>query len=253
MSFAIDLSGKKALVTGGGRGLGRAIALALADAGADVAVTARTLAQIESVAAEVRAKGRVAAAIPCDVTDSASVDAMVARAVESLGGLHILVNNAGIERAVTTTEAADADFADVLDVNVKGALYVARACGRVFVPQKYGKVINMASVGGYVAAPRNAAYHASKAGMIMITKALAMEWTRHGISVNAIAPGWFRTELAEGMAGSEEQIAKFEKAIPARRLGRPEELGPLAVYLASDLSSYMCGTVVLIDGGLSAT
>ena len=121
------------------------------------------------------------------------------------------------------------------------------------MPQKYGKVINMASVGAYIAAPRNAAYHASKAGIVMMTKSLAMEWTRHGINVNAIAPGWFLTDLMKGIAKDEETIGKYVQAIPARRLGTPEELGPLAVYLASDLSSYMCGSILLIDGGLSAT
>lgn len=253
MSLSIDLSGKKALVTGGGRGLGRAIALALADAGADVAVTARTMSQLEDSAAQIKAKGVQAAAIVCDVTDSAAVDSMVAETVDKLGGLHILINNAGIQRSVSTTEATDEDFDQVLDINTKGALYVARACGRVFVKQNYGKIINMASVGGFIAAPRNAAYHASKAGMVMMTKSLAMEWMRYNINVNAIAPGWFRTDLMEGIAKNEEQMKKYEKAIPARRLGQPDELGPLAVYLASDLSSYMCGSVIIIDGGLTAT
>ena len=253
MALTIDLSGKIALVTGAGRGLGRAIALALADAGAQVALAARSADQLDSVADEIRGAGHKAIAIPTDVTQEDQVANMVAKTLEGLGGLHIVVNNAGIERQAPLLKSSQTDWDTVMAVNLRSMFLVSKAAGPTLIEQKWGRVLNMASVGGTIAAPNNGSYHASKAGAILFTKSLALEWARYNITVNALAPGYFETDMLNSLMQNEDLKNKVAKVIPAHRYGDPAELGPLSVYLCSELSSYITGQAIIIDGGLSAT
>ena len=250
MAISIDLEGKVALVTGGGRGIGRAVAVSLAQAGADVCVTARTETQIEATAQAVRKEGRSALAVAADAKDANAVAEVVQRTINELGGLDILVNNAGMELAKPLLDTDEDEYDQVMDTNVKSMVLFTKAVGPHMIDQKHGRVVNMASVGAYVAAPNQAIYHASKAAVAHLTKATAIEWARHNITVNAVAPGWVRTELISHLLEDEAMLGRYLKAIPLRRLGEPEEIAPLVTYLASDLASFMTGSVVVIDGGL---
>jgi 2-deoxy-D-gluconate 3-dehydrogenase len=250
MSLEITLSGKVALVTGAGRGIGKAIAIALAQAGADVCVTARTESEINKTAAEIRHIGRSALAIPADAKDANAVADVVAGTIAELGGLHILVNNAGMELPKSLMNTSEADYDTVMATNVKSMFLFTKAAGAHLIAQKYGRIVNVASVGAFIAAPGQAIYHASKAAVAHLTRATAMEMARHNINVNAVAPGWIRTDLIKHLLEDEATLQKYLKGIPLRRLGEPEEIAPLVAYLCSDLAAYMTGSVIVIDGGL---
>ncbi len=250
MAIEIDLHGKVAIVTGAGRGIGRAIAFCLARAGAAVCVTARTRAQIEETADEVRRLGCPVLSVQADARDADAVTRVVERTVSELGGLHILVNNAGMELPKPLLDTTEEEYERVMAINLKSLFLFTKAAGPHLIAQKYGRVVNMASVGAFVAAPNQAIYHASKAAVAHFTKATAIEWARHSITVNAVAPGWVRTELIAHLVEDKDMLQRYLKSIPMRRLGEPEEIGPLVAYLCSDLSSFMTGSVVVIDGGL---
>jgi 2-deoxy-D-gluconate 3-dehydrogenase len=244
-----QLSGKRALVVGGGRGLGRAIALALADAGADVAVASRTREQLDKVAGEIRARNRRALAVETDVRDSASVAKMAEAIRKEFTRIDVLVNSAGIgwmSRVIDTTDDA---WKLVIDTNLTGTFYCCREVGRVMIEQKAGSIINIASVAGVKGPPGLGAYAASKGGVISLTRVLALEAARFNVRVNAIAPGYFRTDMNAPVLDDPEMGPKILRRIPMRRVGQPEELGPLAVYLASDQASYVTGEVYFISGG----
>jgi len=195
LTLSIDLSGKTAIITGAGRGLGKAIAISIAAAGAEVALAARTKEQIDQTAHEIEKAGGRAIAVPTDVTNEEDVALLIKLVLNELGGIHILVNNAGIEKASPLLETTVEDWDQVMKVNLRGMFLPTRAVGQTMIDHKWGRVLNMASVGGTtIAAPNNSSYHASKAGAILFTKSLAMEWARHNITVNALAPGWFQTE-----------------------------------------------------------
>jgi NAD(P)-dependent dehydrogenase (short-subunit alcohol dehydrogenase family) len=250
MAIDIELSGRIAIVTGAGRGIGRAVALKLAKAGADVCATARSLEEIEQTARMVRETGRRALTVAGDATRSAVAAEVVARTVADLGGLHILVNNAGIELPKPLIETTEDEYNLVMDTNVKSMVLFTQAAGPHLIAQRFGRIVNMASVGAFVAAPNQAIYHASKAAVAHLTKATAIEWARHGITVNAVAPGWVRTELIRHLLDDEAMLSAYTKAIPMRRIAEPEEIGPLVAFLCSDLAGYMTGSVVVVDGGL---
>ncbi len=250
MAIEIDLSGKVAIVTGGGRGIGKAIAIALAQAGASVCVTARTQSQIDETAREIRGLGCSALAVPADATNAASVNSVVEKTVAELGGLHILVNNAGMEMPKTLMETSEAEYDTVMNTNVKSMFLFTKAACSHLIAQKYGKIVNVASVGAYIAAPGQAVYHASKAAVAHLTKAVAMEMVRYHINVNAIAPGWIRTELIKHLLENEAMLNKYLKGIPMRRLGEPEDVAPLVAFLCSDMASYITGTVNFVEGGI---
>jgi len=252
MSFSIDLSGKVAIVMGGGRGIGRSIALSLADAGADIVVAARTLSQVEETRDMVLSKGRKSMAFSVDVSQKEPITAMVEETVKTLGGVHILVNNAGITRPAPLIEYSEETWDTVMNINLKGIFLCTKAVGKYMIEQKYGKIINIASTGGEMAGPYNAVYHASKAGAILFTKSVALEWIRYNINVNAIGPGFVSTELIEDFR-DEKARKEVLKAIPIRRFAEPEEIAPMAVFLASDYSNYMVGEHVIVDGGLIST
>jgi 3-oxoacyl-[acyl-carrier protein] reductase len=250
MAIEINLSGKTALVTGAGRGIGKAIAIALAQAGADVCVTARTESQINETAAEIRKIGRSALAVAADATDAKAVAHVVEKTIADLGGLHILINNAGIELAKPLMKTSESEYDAVMDTNVKSMFLFTKAAGSHLVAQKYGRIVNVASVGAFIAAPNQTIYHASKAAVAHLTKATAMELARYNINVNAVAPGWIRTDLIKHLLEDEVALGRYLKGIPLRRLGEPAEIAPLVAFLCSDLASYMTGSVILIDGGL---
>jgi 2-deoxy-D-gluconate 3-dehydrogenase len=246
------LDGKVAVVTGASRGLGRAIAVALAGAGARVALAARSKPDLEESARLVEAAGGRAAVVPTDVSSYPAVEALMKTAVEQLGGLDIVVNNSGIVRPKPLAETSPEDWHAVLDVNLTGVFYGCRAAAAHLIAQQSGKVINLASVLGAVGLPSYTVYGASKGGVIALTRTLGVEWARHNIQVNAIAPGWFVTEMNE-MAFADPRInERLTRDIPMRRTGRLEEIGPLAVFLASSGSDFMTGQTVFLDGGHSA-
>ncbi|MGQ0676540.1 MAG: SDR family NAD(P)-dependent oxidoreductase [Rhodospirillales bacterium] len=251
--FAADLGGAVAVVTGAGGGLGRHFALTLARAGAKVAVCGRRLAKLKATEKSIEAFDGRALPVELDVTDAGSVDRAVEAAERELGPIAILVNNAGVATDKPALEHSEAEWDAVLDTNLKGAFLMANAVARHMIRLKHGgSIVNVASVLGLNAAGRVAPYAASKAGLINLTRALAVEWARHGIRVNALAPGYIETDINRDFIASEAGRA-VAKRIPQRRLGRVEDLeGPL-LLLCSPAASFMTGAVVVVDGGQSAS
>jgi gluconate 5-dehydrogenase len=239
-----DLSGRTALVTGSTRGLGLAIARALAGAGARVAVNGRSAEACEASASAI--SGAVAA--PFDVTDEAAV----AAGVELLGAVDILVNNAGMTRRKPLEEWSLAEWEELFVLNVTGAFLVSRAVVPGMIGRGRGKIVNICSVQSELARPTIAAYTASKGAMRNLTRGMCADWARHGIQVNAIAPGYFRTELTEALTSDPEFDAWLRRRVPAGRWGNPDELGGAAVFLASSASDYVNGQVIYVDGGMTA-
>jgi len=246
---ARPLAGKVAVVTGASRGLGRAIAVALAAAGADVAVAARAKAALEETAHQAQQHGARALALTTDVASYPAVEQLMARTVDGLGRLDIVVNNAGIARVAPLAEASLDDWQAILDVNLSGVFFGCRAAAPYLIRQQAGKVINLSSVLAAVALPGYTMYSATKGAVISLTRTLAVEWARHNVQVNAIAPGWFVTEMNEAAFADPRVHERLTRDIPARRTGRLEEIGPLAVYLASPGSEFMTGQTIFLDGG----
>ncbi len=244
-----QLNDKIAIITGGGRGLGRAIALAFAEAGAHIVVASRTREQLNEVATLIRAKNRRALTIEVDVTDSASVAQMIGATHKEFGRIDILVCSAGAGWAERLDQMSDETWKWIIDTDLTGTFYCCREALRVMIEQKSGSIINIASVAGIKGPPGLGAYAASKGGVIAITKVLALENTRHNVRVNAIAPGYFRTDMNAASLDDPEIGPKIVKRIPMRRVGMPEEIGPLAVFLASDDASFITGEVYGISGG----
>ncbi len=245
-----DLTGRVALVTGGSKGLGRAIAEALAAAGADVAITSRTQTDLEDAAAALSATGRRIVPVASDVADEASIAAMVQRVIAELGQIDILVNNAGIEGQGAVVEMDTGAWDHVLDVNLRGPMLCCKHVGPHMIARQRGKVINVASVLATRVARYMSSYCASKAALVQLTRALALEWMRHNIQVNALCPGYFLTPMNQEYfttAAGDKLISK----LPIGRLGDPREIEGAAVFLASDATSYVTGTALYVDGGHS--
>jgi NAD(P)-dependent dehydrogenase (short-subunit alcohol dehydrogenase family) len=243
------LAGKVAVVTGASRGLGRAIAVALAEAGADVAVAARAPVELDETAQQATRHGVRAVPLVTDVSAYPQVERLMSQTVSALGRLDIVVNNAGIARVAPLAEAALADWQAIVDVNLSGVFYGCRAAAPYLIGQQAGKVINLASVLAAVALPGYTMYAATKGAVIALTRTLAAEWARHNVQVNAIAPGWFVTDMNEAAFADPKIHARLTRDVPARRTGRLEEIGPLAVYLASPVSDFMTGQTIFLDGG----
>jgi len=249
---ALRLDGRAAIVTGASRGLGRAMALALAGAGADVALASRSVSELEETARAIEKLGRRALVVPTDVTVYAQVEALVEGATQTLGRLDIVVNNSGVAAVIPAAEMPPEDFRRTVEVNLVGAFNGCRAAAGRLIAQKSGKIINLASALGASGLPGYAAYSASKGGVIALTRALAVEWARYNIQVNAMAPGWFVTDMNSQAFDDPKVRERLLRDVPARRTGRLEEIGPLVVYLASSASDYMTGQTVFLDGGHSA-
>ena len=248
------LDGKAIYVTGGASGIGKSVATALAEAGADVAIVDVNLEGAEAVAKEIaEATGSKTIAIRCDVTDQDDVEAMVAKVVDTYGKLDACFNNAGICLNVPAEEMTYEQWNKVININLNGVFLCATAAGRVMLKQGYGSIINTASMSGHIVnVPQpQCAYNASKAGVSMLTKSLAIEWAKKGVRVNCISPGYIGTDLTLNSEALKPLIEKWNAMAPMGRLGRPEELQSIVVYLAGDTSSFTTGSDIIVDGAFT--
>lgn len=247
-----DLSGRAAVVVGGTSGIGRAIALGLADAGANVAATGRRQALVDEVAGEIEQRGRRALRVSADVADVASLRALADAAIAAFGAIDILVVAAGVTKRVPTLSMDEADWQRILDTNLTGTLRACQVFGAHMVERGRGRIINIASLASFVGLHEVAAYTASKAAVAGLTRALAVEWAPHGVNVNAIAPGVFKTDLNRVLLES-PRGQEFLLRTPMKRFGQIEELVGAAVFLASDASSFVTGHLLAVDGGFLAS
>jgi NAD(P)-dependent dehydrogenase (short-subunit alcohol dehydrogenase family) len=247
-----DLTGRVALVTGAGRGLGRAAALGLAKAGADVAVASRSTGELDAVVAEIAEVGRRATAHPCDIRSVAAIEAMVADVVSTHGRIDILVNNAGTKTPQDVLDVTEEAWDLVIGTNLKGAFFCAQAVGRRLVEQGSGKIINVASTYAVVGARGRATYAASKGGLLQLTRVMAIEWAGKGVNVNAVGPTAARTKMNEALFDDTGYQKGVLARIPAGRYLEPEDVVGSIVYLASRASDMVHGHLLLIDGGWTA-
>jgi NAD(P)-dependent dehydrogenase (short-subunit alcohol dehydrogenase family) len=246
-----SLASRKALVTGASRGIGRAIALAYAEAGADVAVLARSDVELDEVATRIREMGRTGVALSCDVTRPEDIEPAVRRALEELGGLDVLVNNAGGPLFNAPFLAIRPDgWRRAIELNFLSVVGFCQAVGAHMVEQGSGSVINVDSIGADHPAPLVTPYCASKAAVVNLTAALAQEWGSAGVRVNAVSPGWVRTEINRAVFESEEVAEAIARRVPLRRWGEPADVVGVAVWLASDASAYVTGAHIPVDGGV---
>lgn len=243
------LQGRVALVTGASRGIGRAIARSLGAAGAAVACAARSLGDVEATAASIREAGGAARAFPLDVVDPQAIAATVSAVAETLGPITILVNNAGTLMQRRTLEMTDAEWDGLLATNLTSMFRCARAVAPGMIAHGGGRIINIGSMWGRMGVAQFAAYAVSKAGVGALTRCLAVEWARHGIRVNCLAPGYVRTDFQTDELTDERMRDRILSKIPLRRVAEPSEIGPLAVYLASPAADFMTGQTVYLDGG----
>jgi len=250
---ALDLTGKVAVVIGGTSGIGRAIAHGLAEAGADVVPTSRRAEQVAESAREIQQLGRRSLEVVSDVSDRTSLERLLATCVGEFGKVDILINSAGKTKRTPTLEVTEDEWTDILDTNVTGTLRACQVFGRHMLERKYGRIVNIASLSSFVALYEVAAYAASKAAVAMLTKSLAVEWASHGVNVNAIAPGVFRTALNQKLLDETERGKEFLMRTPMKRFGKVEELAGAAVFLASDAASFITGEVLVVDGGFLAS
>lgn len=247
MSHIFDLSGKVAIVTGANTGIGQAIALSLAEAGADIAAVGRTPAQ--DTVEKVRALGRKAEIISADLSSIEPVQRVVDEALEKLGGLHILINNAGIIRRADSADFTEADWDAVIDTNLKSVFFLCQAAGRHMLAQGEGKIVNIASLLSFQGGIRVPSYTASKSGVAGLTKLLANEWAARGVNVNGIAPGYIATNNTAALQADETRNRQIQERIPAGRWGEASDIGGAAVFLSSVAANYIHGHVLAVDGG----
>ncbi len=252
MENLLNLKDKVAIVTGASSGIGRATAFFLAKAGVDVVLAARRVEKLEEVAKEIEEMGQKALPIKVDVTEKQDIEKMVSETIKKFGKIDILVNNAGVLDSKNFLEIDDESWNKVLDVNLRGYLWTAQEAAKEMIKNKSGKIINIASIAGLGAFPQITAYNVSKAAVIMLTKSMATELGPLGINVNAVAPGVIETEMTEGMLKNPKTVQGFLTKIPLGKTGKAENIASVVAFLASDLTDYMTGTTLVVDGGWTA-
>jgi NAD(P)-dependent dehydrogenase (short-subunit alcohol dehydrogenase family) len=250
---APDLDGKVALVTGASRGIGAAAARALADAGCDVVLASRDKVALEKVAGQIERSGRRAVVHPIDLQRVDAIPALFEHVVQAFGRLDVLLNNAGTNVRRPAVEFGEADWDTVINLNLRAAFFCAQAAGRIMVPRRSGKVVNVASIASRVGLPTGAIYAAAKGGLAAFTRTLAVEWAPHNVQVNAIGPGYIRTALTEPLFASAEWVERVTRRIPTARTGEVADLIGTILFLASPASDYVTGQTIYVDGGWTAT
>jgi NAD(P)-dependent dehydrogenase (short-subunit alcohol dehydrogenase family) len=246
-------AGRPGVVVGGTSGIGRALAYGLADAGADVVATGRRQELVDEAATEIEKRGRRSLREASDVTDRASLEKLLQACLSAFGRVHILVNCAGKTRRIPSLEMSEEQWDDIIETNLTGTLRACQVFGRHMVAERYGRIINIGSLASFVGLHEVAAYTASKSGVAGLTRALAVEWAPHGVCVNAIAPGVFRTELNQKLLDGTDRGRELLARTPMKRWGKVEELAGAAVFLASDAASFVNGEVLTVDGGFLAS
>ena len=254
MSYSpLDLTGRVAVVVGGTSGIGRALSLGLADAGAHVIPSARRADQVEATAAEIEQKGRRSLRVPSDVTDRGSLEQLLREVTRAFDKVDILINCAGRTKRTPTVDLGEEEWNAILETNLTGTLRACQVFGKHMLERGYGRIVNIASLGTFVALYEVAAYSASKAAVASLTKSLAIEWGPRGVNVNAIAPGVFRTPLNHALLEGTERGREFLMRTPMKRFGKIEELAGAAVFLSSEAASFVNGEILVVDGGFLAS
>ncbi|MFH1717145.1 MAG: glucose 1-dehydrogenase [Planctomycetota bacterium] len=251
MQDLFDLSGKVAIVTGASRGLGQYFCRALAKAGADLVITSRTLSSLAEFQREIESLGRKALPVEVDVLSQSDIENMVKAAVKEYGKIDILVNNAGLNIRSPSADFSWADWDTVLDTNLKGNFFCAQAVAKEMIKRNYGRIINMGSCTCVFGMEGIAPYTASRGGVLLMTRSLAAEWGKFGVTVNVLAPGWFKTAQNAALYENKDWLANVKSRIPLNRPGQPHDLDGTVIFLASDASAYVTGQIILVDGGFT--